>query len=143
MKTFHPRKPDQARRPRVLVIEDDAALETLLSRAFQDVDRNIEIRWAHTAEEALLEIHREAVDSSRPYAMILSDMYLPGNTTGLDLYQTCLAKIPMVPFVLTSTMTVSEYYDLAMHFSQAPPYLTKPFVPEKWQAIMKRYLGVA
>lgn len=61
MKTFPPRKPDQARRSRVLVIEDDVSLEIL-------------------------------------------------------------------------------YYDLAMPFAHAPPYLTKPFAPEMWHNIMKRYL---
>jgi DNA-binding NtrC family response regulator len=113
--------PMEALRPKeLLVIEDDLPLRIVIERAVAQLAPGVHVDWASTAEEATEKL------SSRSYLGVLSDIFLAGGKTGLDLWEEVHARSPLLPFVLMSSMDLGEYFQ---HFESkpCPPFLAKPF----------------
>lgn len=79
--------------PRILVVDDEEEIRTLLSRFF--TKKNYKVRTAETAEEAIGVLERERVDA------VLLDINLPG-TSGLDALRKIRASWPGLPVVMIS-----------------------------------------
>jgi DNA-binding response OmpR family regulator len=125
--SFEP-QPEPARaRKRVLVIEDDLCLETILCRILKAVSPEIEIDWLTSAEEALLRIEPTRGIAEGGYDLVLADIFLDGHTTGIDFWETCQALRPDLPVLLMSGMPIDEFFRTIGRESVSPPYLPKPF----------------
>jgi CheY-like chemotaxis protein len=66
-------------RPRVLLVDDDASIRRFVALALEDLE--IELVEAGSVREA-----RELLAGSAPFALIVTDLMMPGET-GLDLLQ--------------------------------------------------------
>ncbi|MCC7440268.1 MAG: hypothetical protein IT285_01460 [Bdellovibrionales bacterium] len=119
--------------PRVLVIEDDLALSTVIDRVLRELDPEVRVDWAVSAEEARA-ILRERVrreDSLRPYDLILADVFLDGEHTGLDFWRWCQREFPDLPLVVTSGLPVDRFFRALGPDEPSPPYLPKPFTVDE------------
>jgi DNA-binding NtrC family response regulator len=104
----------------LLVIEDDLLLKILIARAIALIDPEVRVDWASTAEEAAEML------SSKTYAGVLSDIFLSGGKTGLDLWEEVHARSPQIPFVMMSSMDLGDYFQ-RFEARTCPPFLSKPF----------------
>ena len=78
---------------RILVVDDDVEIRTLLSRFF--TKKKYEVRTAETAEEAIAILEGEDMDA------VLLDIVLPG-ISGLDALAKIRASWPDLPVVMVS-----------------------------------------
>lgn len=114
---------------RILLIEDDPDIFTLLDQLFQK--ENIELVWAETAQEAL-QIFEESIPD-----LIISDLGLP-DVDGLFLAQVFKQKSPQTPLILL-TARDSEVDKASMLAAGAQDYILKPFEPEEFIKRVKAF----
>lgn len=113
---------------RVLVIEDDLALTTVIDRVLRIIDPDIRIDWAVSAEEAASRIlDRARNQEGHPYDLILADIFLEGEVTGLDFWRLCQRVFPDIPLVVTSGLPVDRFFRVVGPDEPSPPFLPKPF----------------
>jgi len=79
--------------PRILVVDDEKEVRTLLSRFF--TKKKYQVRTAETAEEAIRILESESMDA------VLLDIHLPG-MSGLDALSRIRARWPGLPVVMIS-----------------------------------------
>ncbi|MBK7960042.1 MAG: hypothetical protein IPK04_01700 [Bdellovibrionales bacterium] len=68
----------------VLIVEDDFELEPLWIEVLSTLDSNVQITWTASVGEAESLIDNSLV-SRRPYSVIITDIFVSGSLTGLDL----------------------------------------------------------
>lgn len=126
---------DMSRNERkILVVEDDICLETIVSRILFEVDPNIEYTWVSSAEAAKDKLKREN------FSMVLADLFLEGTETGLDLWQYCEEKYPELPVIIMSGMGVDKFFDLIGPSNITPTYIPKPFYPGECKQVIQSLL---
>lgn len=118
----------------VFVIEDDPEMFTLLERVLRGIDPTVEVDWALSAEEAIDQLvsrirRRKNLlrEAEPPYDLIVADIFLHGNKTGVDLWRTCTELFPRIPIVVTSGMSMEKFFRTLGDTAVSPPYLAKPF----------------
>lgn len=114
-------------RKRILVIEDDICLETILCRILRAVSPEVEIDWLTSADEALIKLQGGRVTPATHYDLILADIFLDGKSTGIDLWEKCQSLRPETPVLLMSGMPIDEFFRTIGRDAISPPYLPKPF----------------
>ena len=110
----------------VLVVEDDEAINALVSRIL--ADWGYEVRRAADGAEALDAVLREPPD------LVLADVMMP-NLTGIDLVARLRAEGVEVPVVLVSA------YDRHRNLPADVPFLTKPFTLSQFADAVRQALG--
>jgi len=106
---------------KILVVEDDRAVQKALTRLFQSEDYDVEIT---TDGKAGLQAFRSSV----PSAVIL-DLRLPG-ISGNDLCREIKREAPSVPVIVLSAKTDVTDKVLLLELG-ADDYVTKPFSPRE------------
>jgi len=106
---------------KILVVEDDLAVQKALRRLFESEDYAVEI--APNGNVGL-----EAFHSSPPCAVVL-DLRLPG-LPGYDLCREIKKKAPLLPVIVVSAKTDVADKVLLLELG-ADDYVTKPFSPRE------------
>ncbi|MDR3394648.1 MAG: sigma-54 dependent transcriptional regulator [Parasulfuritortus sp.] len=118
------------RRPKILVVEDDAALREALTDTLELAGHRVVA--APDAEAALATLGRETVD------LVLSDVQMPG-MDGHELLRRIKIVNPGIPFILMTAYGQIERAVEAMK-DGAADYMPKPFEPDRLLAVVARYL---
>ena len=71
---------------RMLVVEDDLALQPMWSVILSRHAKGASLDWAVSCEEALRML-RATHDAGESYDLIVTDLFLAGSMTGIDLLQ--------------------------------------------------------
>lgn len=100
---------------RVLVVEDDPDLMSLITRTIRDLDPDICVQWSMDSEAA-----RVCLRGCR-YDAVLADYLIEGDSVGWCLREDCSEWQPGVPFALMSALPLSGTATLGV------PFLKKPF----------------
>jgi cyclic di-GMP phosphodiesterase len=117
---------------RILLVDDDPALRTLLRTTFEVAD--VEVADAGSAAEA-----RRAIDRSRPSVIVL-DVNMPGKT-GLELCRE-LKDDPATRDIPIILLTGSDGgTDAAAKSAGANAFVRKPFSPLELLAVAERLAG--
>ena len=138
---FKNRLPQRYFKHRVLLVEDSPESEDLVRRICETVDGNMRLKCVRTAEEAekILEINPN-------YDLIIADHFLAGQTTGLDLWKTCQERFKQIPFMMTSSLTPKEFFNITDPIVdpdlEYPHFLPKPFHKEDCQKMIEWHLEV-
>jgi CheY-like chemotaxis protein len=126
---------------RILVVEDDLALkpiwEHILRRQFTDYH----LDWAVSCEEAQKLVSASIVHES-PYSLIVTDLFLSGAGTGLDLVRFLARAVKSSPIVLVSVveeLALREKYGELLSNMQV---LTKPISVPQCDRALDRIFGV-
>ena len=91
---------------RILVVEDDPLMMTLLKKAILDILPDSEISWATSLEQAFTKIiQNSTILEKKPYELIVADVFLKGSGTGLDLWRVLCATYPQIPFLVISSLS--------------------------------------
>ncbi|TCS73913.1 two-component system response regulator FlrC [Sulfuritortus calidifontis] len=119
-----------ARQPKLLVVEDDAALLEALTDTLNLAGYQVDT--AANAEAALALLRRETP------GLVLTDVQMPG-MDGHGLLKSIKAASPGLPVVLMTAYGQIEKAVEAMR-DGAADYLPKPFEPDRLLAVVARYL---
>lgn len=125
---------------RVLIIEDDYGLQTALTRALRKMNPDINIEWVSSADEALGLLGNTDLSTDERYDLIISDIFLPGKLSGLQLWEACEATRQSTPVLLMSGMGVEEFFRAIGRNTIAPPFLPKPFALGEFTQITESLL---
>ena len=115
----------------ILVVEDDAEIRDLTVAALAEIGYGA--RAAADADAAL-----RSLDAAPDVDLLLTDVVLPGQTSGLDLAQQVRARRPAIKILLTS-----GYIDPAEHraASGGIPVLRKPYRRDDLARKVRTVLG--
>jgi CheY-like chemotaxis protein len=120
-----PVKPKEIRR--VLVVEDDLDLLTVLETVLKSIDPAVQIDWATSAENAIIQLKETKKGTSEQvYDLIVADIFLNGESTGIDLWNQCNQICPKVPVVIMSSLPLNKYLTVLGPQAISPPFLEKP-----------------
>ena len=106
---------------RVLVAEDDIWLRPILAAGLQEALPGVEIDWVETADDALSMIQ------ATEYQLIVSDIFLRGDETGLRIWNQCQMHRPEIPVLLTSSIPIDVMTQAMGREGAEVRYLKKPF----------------
>lgn len=114
---------------RVLIVEDDLDLLTILETVLQSIDPEVELDWATSADNALVQLQDcEKRPPDYRYDLIVADIFLSGEATGIDLWNKCHEVCPEVPVVIMSSLPMHKYLAILGKQAISPPFLAKPLV---------------
>jgi putative nucleotidyltransferase with HDIG domain len=123
---------NRGRNKRVLVVDDDEGMRTLLDETLTSA--GYECTAVQDGLRALSHLaSNEAVD------LVFSDIGMPG-ISGIDLLQTVKAVTPTTPVILVSGLYRQEL-GLSALLSGAADYLFKPVRPKAILEMVQRHLG--
>jgi CheY-like chemotaxis protein len=106
---------------RILLAEDDLQVADLVEAMLRDLGH--EVRLAENADAALA-----VLQAGEPFDLLLTDLIMPGDKSGVDLAREAVALRPGLPVILSSGYT-GDVLSLA---EEAPwPLLRKPYGPEQ------------
>ena len=115
-------------RTRAFIIEDDVELSAILENVLYSIDPNIQIDWAASAEEAMTRIKdRIKKTHENPYDIIVADIFLEGKATGIDFWEMCREDMPETAIVITSALSMENFFRGLGTDAISPPFLQKPF----------------
>lgn len=116
-------KRSERRGVRVLVVEDDPTSEALWDYIVRRVDPVATLAWASTVLEAE-DLFHAGFREKRPFQVVVSDIYLSGRLTGIDLWRRLYPAIGW-SMVLTSSIDESKVQKYLKGLG-SPTYLKKP-----------------
>ena len=114
----------------VLVVEDDVFCRMIIENAIREYSRDIKIITASSEEEAL------NILKSTPCDLVVSDYYLEGSGTGLDLCRKVIAMYPKTKCLMMSSMNFPQYQEVVAKTDTSPEFMEKPIKP----SLIKKYL---
>jgi DNA-binding response OmpR family regulator len=126
---------------RFLVVEDDQELCTVLSGVIHSINRDAEVDWATSAEQARALVAARTAEGGKGYDLALVDVFLEGEVSGIDFWRDLQEKLPEVPIVMTSSMPMHKFFTAIGVDSVAPPFLEKPFKPEECRRVIREILS--
>lgn len=127
-KVREPRKLELTDKNRVLIVEDDVSLANLLTTVLQDASPDISIDWATSGEEAERYLEEDGeLFGHCPYDLIIADIFLEGEITGLDIWRKCNSIYPDTNILVTSSLPVGKFVSCLKDEQACPEYLAKPF----------------
>ena len=85
---------------RVLIIEDEEGIQTLLKRIVTMLGHEVELAGDGATGSRLA--------SEKSYDLVISDLSLPGTPTGIDLIRTLRATKPDCPLVVSTGYTTTD-----------------------------------
>lgn len=121
-----------AERPRVLVVDDDAALGALLAEA--GARQGVEVEVAATPAEA-----RARLEARTPAAVVLDLSFAAGEEDGISFLAGATAAHPGLP-VLVSTARNTTFDRVRVLHHGARGFLRKPYDPEAALRMVARHV---
>ena len=118
--------------PRLLIVEDDAAMRQLLAARFRD--GGFDVTEASNARDALAT--RPSGDS---FDLVLTDVHLPGRS-GIDLARSLHEQAPAVPVVFVSGDANAHVIREALNTQSSAAYMIKPFAMSELDAVVQLIL---
>lgn len=114
----------------VLIVEDDIFCRMIIESAVREYSMDIQIVTAASELEAL-----EILKTSR-CDLVISDYYLEGTGTGLDLCKEILSLYPHIKCLMMSSMNFPQYKEVVAASKATPEFMEKPIKP----SLIKKYL---
>ena len=117
----------------ILVVEDDAAVRSLVVEVLQNY--NYTVIEAETGDAAIERWKTCADDVD----LLLTDMMMPGEANGLDVARHCTSTKPELKVIYTSGYS-SELFKSGVHLEDGVNYLPKPYFCGKLTTIIRNAL---
>jgi len=118
------------RKKRVLVVEDDGALEHFWEFILDRVGPHVEMAWAESVEEAEALLAKEK-ERGRDFDLLIVDIYLLGGKTGLEMWEKHRNEAGAPPFIVTSSLSTGQFIKAGGTGPGLPCYLQKPLDPKE------------
>lgn len=124
---------------RVLIVEDDRTLRPLWEKVLHRKNVPVKVDWATSLDEAERLI-RYRFRSGAPYHLVVADIFLEGQGTGIDLWNRYGEE--SMEFVFVSGLSLSKF-DLLMSLNYGSPlFFEKPLNYRKCSEIADIAVGM-
>lgn len=114
---------DDSKMMRVLVVEDDLTLKSFWSHILNDMYKKNKIDWASSEEEAETLIRNRFI-KGKPYDLVISDIFLAGQKTGIELWLNLAEAAHQ--FLFVSVLAENRFEQLMRGMGTQPLFLQKP-----------------
>ena len=101
----------------VLVVEDDIFCRMIIENAIKEYSHDIKIITASSEEEAL------SVLKNTPCDLVVSDYFLEGPGTGLDLCRKVISMYPKTKCLMMSSMNFPQYQEVVAKTDASPEFM--------------------
>lgn len=129
---------------KVLVVEDDLELSSVIDRILISIDPALQLEWATTAEEAITNLIKKSKDNNYiPYDLIVCDIFLEGPKNGIDLWKFCHTHYPNVKIVVISGIDLHKLTTLLGNYEAPTFFLNKPFSINDCSNLLEKILSAA
>ena len=113
---------------KIFILEDDTELMPVFKKVLEAIDPKVILDTATSVEDAIKILeHRNRDANESPYDLIIADIFLEGQSTGLDFWHTCEKLYQDTPVIITSAMPVDQFFATLGNNTISPPFLAKPF----------------
>ncbi len=119
------------RRPRILVVDDEAGIRELLAKTLAVAEYDVDL--APGGQEALERLHRDQYD------LVITDLRMPG-VDGLTLIREARRFMPQLPIIIITGYSTEASAIEAINLG-VNGYLTKPFRVPKVLSVAAKALG--
>lgn len=116
---------ESPKKQRILIVEDDVTFEPIWQSIIGKANRFAALDWATSVQEAEVLI-AEAQLSGNPHQLVISDIFLSGSRTGIDLWQQ-YRSLFHERFILVSAAGQMKMLK-SIRGQGEPIYLQKPLV---------------
>jgi len=97
-----------------------------VSRIIRKSTPNAVVLSASGCEEALQMLNwYNRPMAEQPFDLVITDIYLGGERTGIDVYKACQELYPAMPVIVTSVITVDSFNKIISETDSVPPFLTQ------------------
>lgn len=110
---------------KILIVEDDLSLRPFWSLVFDRIAPRSRLDWAISSEQAQRLIE-DSTRNQRPYDVIITDLFLAGSGTGLDLLESDAAKKSPAKKLLVSVADAKDIKDGFIPSGSDVTVLSKP-----------------
>jgi CheY-like chemotaxis protein len=122
-------------RKQILLVEDDPYSEMVITRILNRIEVPQDVTWVKSVPEAEAQLIQHQFD------LIIADIFLEGERTGLDFWQSCSEKAPQTPFVVVSGLPIDKFFLAIGREAIAPPYIPKPVDVAECRQLLQSFLG--
>jgi response regulator of citrate/malate metabolism len=124
---------------RILIAEDDMALKPLWEQFFGRFEFSVAIHWTVSCEEALKILEKADLDNVE-FDLIISDIFLAGSGTGMDLLNSPLVKKGRSKKLLISAVPREQVVQEYPWATQDVEVVSKPFDGKLYESIITSLL---
>lgn len=125
---------------RILIVEDDLALQPFWNIVLKRCFKKWTSDWAVSAEEAK-RMMSQALHEGVPYSLVISDIFLAGSETGLDLLNVKDTMQSSMKFLLVSVAEADRVKDNVDGLNRDSAVLTKPLNLPKCERAITQLLN--
>lgn len=122
---------------KILIVEDDLALKPIWEKFFKLIATDAVIEWAVSCEEAFKMIN-QTNEAGASYFLIVSDIFLAGSKTGLELINSSEVIKSKAKTVLISAADSDEVVEKFGYLVQDTIVISKPFDFKKYEHIFRK-----
>jgi response regulator of citrate/malate metabolism len=115
---------------KIMIVEDDVITGRLMFQAVRSlVSEEQELPNLDSAEAAIAKVQETLDKKERPFDFIITDVYLSGDQTGIDLVQYCIRKQLPCQYLLVSSFNRSDFASELAEIEKTGNlyYMKKPF----------------
>lgn len=116
--------PNKIIRPRALIVEDDVTLKPIWEHVLPLAHKDMTYQWVSTAHEAEFAL-RKAIRDRQLYDIVISDIYLSSNRTGIDLWKQ-FGAVLRGKMLLVSSISFNKLARAVGNDIPTPLYIQKP-----------------
>lgn len=116
-------------KPRILIVEDDITFEPFWESVAKRANKNAEIHWASSVFEAE-NIINDSLMKMKPFDLIITDIFLSGSKTGIDLWKK-FSKQMHGRVIVISGIEYQKFIEYFEKTQDRPLYLQKPLIPHE------------
>lgn len=124
----------KGRKFKALVVEDDKSQWPLWESILNSLESTVEVDWATKAEEAQ-ELLRQSFLMNNMYDLVISDVFLEGSGTGVDIWNRYGEAAQNFVFVSGEDIAGNEISQ-KLQFGN-PLFIKKPISPGNCKTILK------
>jgi response regulator of citrate/malate metabolism len=110
---------------KVLVVEDDLALQPFWQTVLQRCFKKLDLQWAISAEEAKLMMQKNN-EKGAFYDLVISDIFLAGSETGFDIMESEELAQSRANFILVSVADEKRVKDHFISVTSNGTVMSKP-----------------
>jgi response regulator of citrate/malate metabolism len=129
-----------SRAKRVLVVEDDLSLRPLWENFFRYHTESTELEWAVSCEEAIKMV-RTANQQALPFFLIITDIFLAGSGTGMELLASDEVLKSKARTILVSVADRDEIIEKFGHQIPTTEVVSKPLDFKKYEPVINNILN--
>ena len=125
---------------KILIVEDDMALKPIWEKFFRLFSNQIRLEWAVSCEEATKMVQL-ANDTAGSYFLIISDIFLAGSKTGIQLINSPEVSASHAKTVLISAADREDVIAKFGHIVPGTLVISKPFNFKTYNPLFKTLLN--